>query len=98
MFKLWFKRAPDIDDQNTGHFIFQHTQGYAYVPYNGGAGFTVRRSMNATTPAGIVPGPTHKLNDPTVTGNSSGTLLLSPLSHPVNPALGGATSSNDSRG
>lgn len=77
---LRFIRRPDINEQNTGHEAFQQYNGYAFAAYNGNGGFTVKRSMNATNPATIAPGPTHKLNDPTVTGNNNVNLELRPLS------------------
>lgn len=81
---LRFIRRPDINEQNTGHEAFQQYNGYAYAAYNGNGGFTVKRSMNATNPANIAIGPTHKLNDPTVTGNNNVNLQLIPLSEDNN--------------
>lgn len=75
-----FIKRPLINEQNTGREAFQQYNGYAYAGVNGNAGFGVRRSMRATNPASIAVGPTHKLNDPTVTGNNNVNLNLQPLS------------------
>lgn len=80
MWGFFFKRRPDINEQNTGHYAYQRSNDYTLAPYNGGAGFTVQRTIAAYQPATIAPGPSEKLNDPTVTGNTSGSPLLLPLS------------------
>jgi hypothetical protein len=74
-----FIRRPEINEQNTGRYAFQQYNGYARAAYNGNGGFTVNRSMNASNPANIAVGPTHKLNDPTVTGNPSSSIRLEKL-------------------
>jgi hypothetical protein len=79
-FGFLFRKRPLADEQNTGREAFQQSMGYSPVAYNGNGGFTVLRAMRATTPAGITPGPTHKLNDPTVTGNTGYSLNQQPLS------------------
>lgn len=75
-----FITRPFVGDQNTGREAYLRYQGLAPAAYNGNGGFTPVRSMRATTPANITPGPTHKLNDPSVTGNSSAPYNQQPLS------------------
>lgn len=75
-----FIKRPLINEQNTGREAFQQYNGYAYAGVNGNGGQGVRRSMRATSPATIAIGPTHKLNDPTATGNNNTNLQLQPLS------------------
>lgn len=77
---LNFVKRPFVGDQTTGRLSYQQSQGYAFAGVNGGAGFTVRRTVAAVQPAGITPGPTHKLNDPIVTGNANWNIELEPLS------------------
>ena len=79
-FGFFYKRRPDINEQNTGHMVLEQSAGYAPVAYTGIGGIHVLRSMNATNPASIVPGNSLKLNDPTVTGNNSTGPKLNPLS------------------
>lgn len=76
---LNFIKRPFVGDQTTARQAYQQSNGYAFAGVNGGAGFTVRRSITATQPAGIAIGPTHKLNDPFVTGNNNINLELQPL-------------------
>jgi len=82
MLAFLFKRRPDINAQNTGHEAFQRVLGLGptYIMGNGGIG--VMRSLNATNAATLMVGPTYKVNDPTVTGNVSGSPALQPLSDP----------------
>lgn len=75
-----FIRRPDIDEQNTGHFAYQQSQGYAYSGVNGNGGQGVRRSLNATNPATIVPGNSLVRRDPTVTGNPNASPQVQALS------------------
>ena len=75
-----FIKRPLVDEQTTGREAFQQYNGYAFAGVNGGAGFTVKNSPRATNPANIAVGPTHKLNDPTVTGNNNTGPQLQPLS------------------
>lgn len=82
-----FKKRPEINEQNTGRLALQRVLGLTLVPANGGAGIAVG-VLNATNPATVVPGPTHKLNDPTVTGNVSGSPSLQPLSDPMDNIIG----------
>lgn len=77
---LRFIRRPIINEQNTGREAYQQYQGYAYAGVNGNGGFGVRRAMRATNPATIAVGPTHKLNDPTGTGNTNTNLGVQALS------------------
>lgn len=79
MFKIWFKRRPDINSQNTGHEAFQRPMGLAENWYKGGAGFVIG-NLNATNPATVVPGNSLVKRDPTVTGNPSRSPTLDPLS------------------
>lgn len=82
MFKtlLRFIRRPDINEQNTGHLAYQQYNGYAYAGVNGNGGQGVRRALNATNPATIVPGNSLVFNDPTATGNPNTNLGVQPLS------------------
>ena len=75
-----FIKRPDINEQNTGHYAYQQYNGYAYAGINGNGGQGVRRSLNATNPATIVPGNSLVKRDPTQTGNSSSTVSVQPLS------------------
>lgn len=75
-----FIRRPDINEQNTGHEAYQQYQGYAFAGVNGNGGQGVRRTIRATQAATIAVGPTHKLNDPTATGNPNTNLGVQPLS------------------
>lgn len=74
-----FLTRPFVGDQTTARQAFQQYNGYAYTGINGDAGFTVLGQIRAEYPAGIAPGPTHKLNDPSVTGNDSSNIALQPL-------------------
>lgn len=76
---LNFIMRPFVGDQTTGRLAYQKPVGYAYSGINGNGGQGVRRSMAATAPGAITPGPTHKLNDPSVTGNDSGTFGVQEL-------------------
>lgn len=58
---------------------YQRSQGLAFVNGFGNGGFNVLRQIAATQPAGIVPGPSLKLNNPAVTGNINKSLDLQPL-------------------
>lgn len=73
-------KRPFVGDQTTGRDAFLGYQSYALAGVNGDAGFTVKGQIAATYPAGIAPGPTHKLNDPSATGNNSSSVELLPLS------------------
>ena len=74
-----FLKRPFVGEQNTGRESFQRYNEPIYEGVNGGAGFTVLAQVSATYPAGIAPGPTHKLNDPFATGNTSASPVLQPL-------------------
>lgn len=74
----WLRR-PTLGEQNTGHLAVQQSAGYSSVDAMGWGGMSVQRSMNASNPANTTPGPTHKLNDPTVTGNTNVNVKLLPL-------------------
>lgn len=76
---LNFIKRPFVGDQTTARDAFQQYQGYAFSGVNGNGGQGVRRSMFATSPAGIAPGPTHKLNDPSATGNDAYSIGVQPL-------------------
>jgi hypothetical protein len=80
---LNFIKRAFVGDQTTGRLSFQQYQSYARAGVNGDAGFTVKGQVNATYPAGIAPGPTHRLIDPLQTGNPSVTLELFPLTNDV---------------
>ena len=71
---LNFFKRPFVGDQTTAREAFQGYQSYALAGVNGNGGFTVKGQISPIYPAGIAPGPTHKLNDPTATGNSSDTV------------------------
>ena len=75
-----FFRRPDINSQNTGHEAYQQYQGYALAGVNGNGGQTVKRTIAPMQKATIAVGPTHKLNDPTGTGNTNTNIYLQPLS------------------
>lgn len=77
--KFLFERRPDINEQNTGHFAFQRSAGLAYADYKGNGAQAVVGTMLVGQPSGIAVGPTHKLNDPTATGNNSYGLEVRPL-------------------
>lgn len=82
MIRFWFKKRPIIQEQNTGRMAFQRPMGLTFAPANGGAGIQVLRSLNATNPATVAVGPTHRLEDPTVTGNNNVNIVLQPLTNP----------------
>lgn len=77
---LNFIKRPFVGDQTTGRLAYQQSQSYAYAGVNGDAGFTVRRTIAPMQAAGIAVGPTHKLNDPSVTGNNNVNIELQALS------------------
>ena len=81
-----FIRRPDINAQNTGHEAFQQYQGYILSGVNGNGGQGVRRTIAATQLATIAVGPTHKLNDPTATGNANVNLELQSLTGDLTPS------------
>ncbi len=93
MFGRWnpfkFSRRPEINEQNTGREAFQRVTGLAFTPSNGGAGIVFTRSPSALNPGTVMVGPSHKLNDPTVTGNVSGSPHLQSLSDPMANVIGG---------
>ena len=76
---LNFIKRAFVGEQTTERLSYQQSQSYAYAGVNGGSGFTVKGQIPATYPAGIAPGPTHRLQDPTATGNPSTTLDLEAL-------------------
>jgi len=82
MFGIRFNKRPEIDEQNTGRLAFQRPQGLFEVPFSGAAGIIPLGQLNACNPAGIMLGPTHRLENGFVTGNISGTAMLSPLTEP----------------
>lgn len=77
---LNFVKRPFVGDQTTAREAYQQSQGYARAGYTGNGGFHTLRTIAATQPAGIAPGPTHKVNDPTVTGNNAGVIGVHQLS------------------
>lgn len=81
IFNIWdlLSKRPIVGEQTTARLALSQSQGYAYSGINGDAGFTVLRGIRATAPAGIVPGPSHRLIDPTVTGNNAWTVDLEAL-------------------
>jgi len=93
MFGRWnpfkYNRRPEINEQNTGREAFERVTGLSFTPSNGGAGIVFTRSPSPFNPGTVMVGPTHKLNDPTVTGNVSGSVDVSPLSSPVSNVIGG---------
>ena len=74
----FIKRA-FVGDQTTGRLSYQKYQGLALTGINGNGGITVIGQVSPIYPAGIAVGPTHKLNDPSVTGNDAFTLYNTPL-------------------
>lgn len=82
MYRLsWIKR-PLADEQNTGREAFQRPIGLKRTPVNGAGGIQVVRNFKSYQPANIVPGPSVKPVDPSVTGNVNETLRQGPLSDP----------------
>jgi hypothetical protein len=81
LLNIWslLTKRPIVGEQTTERLAFHPYQGLAYSGINGDAGFNAHRSLGATAPMGIVPGPSHKLNDPTVTGNNAWTVDLEAL-------------------
>ena len=74
----FIKRA-FVGEQTTGRESYQRYNEPVYEGVNGSAGFTILGKLDAMQPAGITPGPTHKLNDPSVTGNDNRDVYLQPL-------------------
>lgn len=74
-----FIMRPFVGDQNTGRLAFQRGQGPAFAGINGNGGNFTKRTMSATSNGEITPGPTHKLNDPTATGNENTNTRLQEL-------------------
>lgn len=68
-----------VGDDTTARLSYQQYNGLPLTSYRGWTGFNVLGQITATYSAGIAPGPTHKLNDPTATGNNSYNLNLQPL-------------------
>lgn len=83
-----FERRADINSQNTGHEAYQRVQGLAYAPANGGAGIPFTASPSPFNPGTLMLGPTHRITDPTVTGNNSSSPVLEPLSDPMANIIG----------
>jgi hypothetical protein len=84
-----FIRRSLVDSQGTGQEAFQQQQGYSFSSINGNGGHGIKSSLNATNPATITVGPTHKLNDPFVTGNAAYDLQLQPLYREIEFRRGG---------
>lgn len=78
MFKLWFQKRPDIDEQNTGHLAFQRPMGFTTVGYNGMNGIT-SGSLSPIYPGTFMPYISLVKRDPTVTGNPNTNLEVEPL-------------------
>lgn len=72
---------PLVGEQDTARLAYQPYQGLALTGVNGNGGQGVRRTISATSTVTIAPGPTHVVRDPTGTGNTSGGLVLEPLSN-----------------
>lgn len=68
-----------VGDDTTARLSYQQYAGYPLTSYRGWTGFNVHNQIAATYPMSIAPGPTHKVNDPTVTGNNSYNLTTVPL-------------------
>lgn len=77
--KFLFERRPDLNEQNTGHFAFQRSAGLAPADYKGNGAQAVLGTLAVGQASGIAVGPTHKLNDPSATGNNSYGMVLQPL-------------------
>lgn len=78
---LNFFSRPFVGEDTTARLAYQRYNLPLLEGVNGGAGFTVMGQVNATYPAGIAPGPTHKINDPSATGNQVDIApVLQPLS------------------
>lgn len=76
---LSFIKRPFIGDQNTGRYAFQQYQGYSYSGFVGNGGQLVKGTVNAINPATIVPGPSIKPLDASVTGNPASGMVVQPL-------------------
>jgi len=94
-FKVFsFTRRPDINEQNTGHEVYNKPFGYGFTDVKGIAGVTVLHSPSPFNPGTVMVGPTHRVVDPTVTGNNSSDLKLLPLSDPMQNLIGSLTTGN----
>jgi len=82
MFRKFIRHItrPLLGEQSTARLAYQPYQGLALSGVNGNGGQGVRRTMSATGPVTLAPGPTHVTRDPTGTGNPSAGLVLQPLS------------------
>lgn len=98
MFGGWkvfrFSKRPDIDAQNTGHEVYQKQIGYDFTDVRGIGGINVLHSPSPYNPGTVMVGPTHKVNDPTVTGNNAQDLKVAPLSDPMQNLIGSLTTGN----
>lgn len=82
--KLWrYLVAPNIDSQNTGHYVYQRQNGLVVNGIRGNAAINVG-SMRATSYGTMVVGPALVRADPTVTGNPNVGLVLQPLTEDTN--------------
>lgn len=70
---------PFVGDQTTSRLSMQRYQGLAFSGINGNGGQFTKGTMAATYTGTITPGPTHKLNDPAVTGNENYNLVVQEL-------------------
>lgn len=86
---LNFVKRPFVGEQTTARDAYLGYQSYAFAGMNGNGGQTVRRTIAPMQPAGIVPGNTLKLNDPTATGNVARNVVVQPLSEMDGPVAQG---------
>lgn len=98
MFGRWkvfsFTKRPDLDAQNTGHDVYNKALGYGFADVKGIGGINVLHSPSPFNPGTVMVGPTHRVSDPTVTGNNSANLRVAPLSDPMQNLIGSLTTGN----
>lgn len=75
-----FIRRPIVGQDTTAALVYRKQWGYTSADIYGNGGRRVSRQLAATAPMNITPGPTHRITDPTVTGNVPGTFEIEPLS------------------
>lgn len=76
---LRFVKRPFVGDQTTARLAFEQYQGYSYTGIVGNGGQMVKGTVNAINPATIVPGPSIKPLDASVTGNPARGMVVQPL-------------------
>lgn len=74
-----FSKRPKLGNTQTDNLVYDRPFAYAPIDIKGIGGHAYIRSMAATYPMGITPGPTQKLVNPAVTGNINTTLETTAL-------------------